>query len=111
MEDTMLNLFKDKKYDEVITLLESMFSGLYIKMLKYKGIEKDYDNLDYIDLSNIVFLEFPQFFDNFSLLDAVRLDSKKSNMERINIMLSTYMFLNENYDKIDTDEEDEKEMF
>lgn len=98
MENDMLkDLFNQKRYEDVIDLLKSLFCGLYEEMLIYKNVSYDEDKSDYTTLAALVRKNYPQFLDNFSLMQATSANPDNTYLDYINVLLSTYMFFKKEY--------------
>lgn len=96
-KDILKDLFNQKRYNEVIDLIKSLYCDLYEEMLKYKNYEADYSSMDYTAKTALVRENYPQFLDNFIFLQSIASDPNNTYLDYINVLLSTYMFFKKEY--------------
>lgn len=113
MENNILkNLFIQKRYDEVVEMLESLYCDLYKEMLDYKNIS--YNVEGYNQLGSLIRKNYPQFHDDLVHVQAIGSDTNSTYLDHINALLSTYMHMRDEYkyyaDMTSTQEDDDMEI-
>lgn len=115
-KNILKELFVQKKYDEVIELIESLYADLFKEMLDYKNVDYDKDD-GYFTLEAMVMKNYPQFRDDLIHVRAVSSNVEATYLDCINALLNTYMRLKDDYKyyakfKIDEDDDiDDEEDF
>ena len=100
MENNMLkDLFNLQRYNEVIDMLRTLYSGLYVEMLDYKKdrVEEDYHELSYFQLSALISKYYPNFSNSINLLEFSSSNPELSYLDVINTLLSTYLNFKDSY--------------
>ena len=100
MENNMLkDLFNLQRYNEVIDMLRTLYSGLYVEMLDYKKdrVEEEYHELSYFQLSALISKYYPKFSNSINLLEFSSSNPELSYLDVINTLLSTYLNFKDSY--------------
>lgn len=96
MENNILkNLFIQKRYNEVVEMLESLYCDLYKEMLNYKNVSFNVEG--YNQLGSLVRKNYPQFHEDLVHVQAIASDTNSTYLDYINILLSTYMHMKDEY--------------
>lgn len=106
MEDNILkDLFVQKRYNEVIEILEGLYEDLFWEMLEYKNVKREYEGYTFRRLAKIIPVEYPCFQEQITVLDSARTNTDNSYLDTINIMLSIYVRLKDTYKTAQEEEE------
>lgn len=103
MENNILkDLFVQKRYDEVIDMLKSLYCDLFVDMLTYKNIDfSNYKKDNFYSMESFVKVNYPCFSDALTYVEATGSNPDNSYLDYINALLSTYILMKDNY-KADT---------
>ena len=93
------DLFKKKKYVDVIEALQNICSGLFEDMLDRKDVSENYKEMPYENQKILVKKYYPNFKKNIIILDNVSSIETYTYLDIINSYLSTYEYLKNNYQK------------
>ncbi len=98
MENNILkDLFKQRRYNEVIDMLEGLFCDLFVDMLNYKNVAIKNDKDDFFGLKGEIATNYPQFIDNIIYLDAAISNPSSTQLNYINALISTYDCISQKY--------------
>lgn len=92
----MKDLFDQKKYNNVVLLLEKLFKKLFIEMLKYKSVKVD-ENLNYRQLAILIPDYYPNYIQDIITLTHVEYREENTYLDVVYTMLSLYIFFENSY--------------
>ena len=107
-DNSIKELFMQKRYDEVIASLEKIFRKLFIHMLDYKKeeVKEDYKDKDYDYLALLVATYYPRYRHDILNLTHASFREDNTYLDVINIMLSIYSYFSDTYKNDDEPEYD-----
>ena len=98
-DNTLKDLFVQKRYNEVIELLQDIFRKLFVQMLDYKKdeIEEDYKDMDYNRMALVIAKYYPQY--DMDIINLTHAEYREDNtyLDVINLMLSIYSYMQDTY--------------
>ncbi len=98
-EESIKDLFIQKRYDEVVQSLEKIYIKLFKVMLDYKKdeVKEDYSNMDYDTIALLIPSYYPRYKQDILNLKHVEFMENYTYLDIINVMLSIYSYMQDTY--------------